>query len=202
MAVMRLLRAILAGALGACAALVVACGDSNGLLAPGDASSLSSQLDAVSSAVDGGHCTAASAAAQDLQDAVVSLPGTVNRKLVTSLRNGAAKVESSAAQDCGNAKTTTSDTTTTDTVPTVTTTTTATVPTTPTQTVTTTTTPTTPTTPTTTPTTPTTTPTVPSTGGGTGGGTTGGGTGGGGAGTGGGAGAGGGGGGAPPGGGQ
>jgi hypothetical protein len=170
---MRLLRAILAGVLGACAALAVACGDSNGLLGSNDASSLSSQLDQVSAAVDAGNCTRATNAAANLQEAVVNLPGTVDRRLVTSLQGGASTVAAQAARACRQAKTDTTDTTPTETTPTQTQPT-QTV-TTPTQTVTTTqTVPTTPTTTPTTPTTPTTTPTTPTTstgGGGTSGGT-------------------------------
>jgi hypothetical protein len=172
---MRLLRAILAGVLGACAALAVACGDTNGLLGSNDASGLSSQLDRVSAAVDAGNCTRATNAAANLQEAVVNLPGTVDRRLVTSLQGGASTIAAQAAKACKQARTdttdtdtTTTETTTTETQPTQTVTTPTQTVTTPTQTVTT---PTTPTTTPTTPTTPTTTPTAPTGGGGTGGGT-------------------------------
>lgn len=182
---MRLLRATLAGVLGACAALVVACGDSNGLLAQNDASSLSSQLDSISEAVDGGHCATARRLSQDLENAVINLPGDVDRRVLTDLQQGARTVGAQSQVACQNPKTDTTTTETetatteTQTVPTQT----QTVPTeTQTQTVPTQTVPTTPTTTPTTPTTPTPTAptqTTPGTGGaGTGGGgTSGGGTG-------------------------
>lgn len=181
---MRLLRATLAGVLGACAALVVACGDSNGLLAQNDASSLSSQLDSISEAVDGGHCATARRLSQDLENAVINLPGDVDRRVLTDLQQGARTVGAQSQVACQNPKTDTTttetETTTTETqtIPTQTQTVPTQTQTTPTQTV--------PTTPTTTPTTPTTpTPTTPPTqttpgtgGAGTGGGgTSGGGTG-------------------------
>jgi hypothetical protein len=143
--------------LGLAAALLVACGDRNGLLSSGQAGSLQDALAAVQSACAAGDSGRASVAAQSFADRVNALPaGQVDRALVGDLQDGAATLSSLVTRTC-------TDTTTTTTTPTVTTTTT------PTTTATTTTTPTT-TTPTTTtaptvPTTPTTTP--PDNGGGT-----------------------------------
>jgi hypothetical protein len=107
---MRLLRAILAGALGAAAAFLVACGDSNGLLSPSDASGLNGKLNAVSAAVADHSCPRARTAAADLQGAVVSLPGAVDRRLLTNLRQGAATVAARAKRDCTRTQTQTTPT--------------------------------------------------------------------------------------------
>ncbi len=152
------------GALGFAVALLVACGSSNGLLSGSQAQSLQAALSSVQSACSGGRSAQAAHAAQTFADRVNALPGgTVDRKLIANLQQGASTLQALAPQTC-------TGTTSTATTPTVTTTTT---PTTTTATTTTTTQPTMPTTPTT-PTTPPTTPTTtPNNGGGsTGGGTT------------------------------
>jgi hypothetical protein len=162
------------GVLGCAAALLVACGDGNGLLSSSESGSLQDALSAVQSACAGGDSGRAAVAARSFSDRVGALPaGTVDRKLVANLQDGASTLETLIARTCtGAAATTTTPTVTTTTTPTTTattTTTTTTEPTTPTEP------PTTPTEPPTTPTTPT---TPPDTGGGTPGGTGTGGTGG------------------------
>lgn len=154
-----LMKALPLAALGCAAALIVACGDSNGLLSGGQASNLQDALAAVQSACDDGNAGHAAVAARSFADRVNALPpGEVDRRLIRNLQDGASTLESLVAQTCTRTATTT-------TTPTVTTTTTTT---TPTETTTTTTTPTTPTTTTTVPTTPTTpTTTPPENGGGT-----------------------------------
>jgi len=154
--------------LGLAAALLVACGDSNGLLSGGQSGSLQDALAAVQSACAAGDSGRASVAARSFADRVDALPpGQVDRQLIADLQDGATQLESLVPRTCTSAATTTTTpTVTTTTAPTTTTTTTPT-----TTTTTTTTTPTTTTT-TTTPTTPTT-PTPPD-GGGTGGGDSGG----------------------------
>lgn len=158
-----LLRVLFAAGLGVCAAFLVACGESNGLLASNDASGVNAGLDAVSAAVAGHHCAAAGRASLALQQNVARLPLTVDQKLRASLQQGARTVAARAAADCAKTEktitttvptTTTTDTTTTDTTTTATTPTTTTTPTTPTTTTPTTTTPTTTTPTTTTPTLP------------------------------------------------
>src|SRR5579884_2524257 len=104
------MRALAAAGLGVCAAVLVACGDTNGLLSSGDASRLSSQLDAVSSAVDSGSCSAARQRAISLQLAVERLPVTVNSRLRADLRQGAQTVAQRAARECSAANTTTTPT--------------------------------------------------------------------------------------------
>lgn len=155
-------KAVPLGVLGAAAALLVACGDRSGLLSSSESSSLQDALAAVQSACADGQTARAEVAAQSFSARIASLPpGTVDRRLIANLQQGASTLDALVADSC--AETTTPTTTT----PTVTTTTT------PTETTTTTTEPTTPTTPETTPTAPETTPTTPppttppSTGGGT-----------------------------------
>lgn len=143
------LKAIPLGALGVAAALLVACGNRNGLLSAGDASSLQNALSSVQSACANGQTARATLAAQRFSDRVDGLsPQSVDRRLIANLQQGARTLEQLVGQTC------TQTTPTTPTVPTTTATTpTATTQTTPTTTVPTTTVPTTPTTPT--PTTPT-----------------------------------------------
>lgn len=148
-------------ALGCAAALLVACGDRSGLLSGSQAGSLQNALAAVQSACAGGNGGHAAVAAQSFADRVNALPpGSVDRRLVADLQQGASTLETLVARTC-------TATVTTTTTPTVTTTTTPTT----TATTTTTTEPTTPTTPTTPPPTTPTTPTAPpANGGGTPGG--------------------------------
>ena len=163
--------------LGVAAALLVACGDRSGLLSGDQAGSLQDALAAAQSACADGQEPRAELAAQRFAERVEALPpGSVDRRLIANLREGAATLASLVPQTC----TSTTDTTTTPTTVTTTTT--------PTTTTTTPTEPTTPTTPPTTPTEPTTPtppPTTPTTPPDTGGGTDSGGAGSGGAGSGG-----------------
>jgi hypothetical protein len=146
-----LVKALPLAALGCAAALLVSCGQSNGLLSGGQASNLQDALAAVQSACADGDTGHAAVAAQSFADRVNALPaGEVDRSLIRNLQDGASTLESLVAQTCTRTATTTTTptvTTTTTATTTTATTTTSTVPTTPT----TTTVPTTPTTPTTTP---------------------------------------------------
>jgi hypothetical protein len=157
------LKALPLAVLGLAAALLVACGDRNGLLSSGQAGSLQDALAAVQSACADGDSGRAAVAAQSFADRVDALPADeVDRALIRDLQDGAATLESLVPSTCtGAVTTTTTPTVTTPTTPTTPTTTTTTTPTTTTQT---TTSPTTPTTPT--PTEPTTPTTPPDTGGG------------------------------------
>jgi hypothetical protein len=149
------------GVLGCAAALLVACGDGNGLLSGSQSSSLQDALSSVQSACSAGDAGRAGVAAQSFSDRVNALPaGAVDRRLIADLQDGAAKLETLVPRTCTGTTTATTTTTTTATTPTTT------VPTTTTAPTTTETTPTTPTT--TTPTTPTT--TTPPANGGRGGG--------------------------------
>jgi hypothetical protein len=145
-----LLKAFPLAVLGLAAALLVACGDRNGLLSSGQAGSLQDALAAVQSACADGNPGRAAVAAQSFADRVNAFPrGEVDRQLIADLQDGASTLESLVPRTCtGAVTTTTTPTTSTTTTPTTTatTTTTTTEPTTPTTP--TTTTPTEPTTPT------------------------------------------------------
>ncbi len=150
------LPSLLAVLLGVAASVLVACGQTNGLLSSDDNASLGDQLGQVSDAVSAQDCGAAGKAAAQLRIAATRLSPTVNGELRRDLRRGAGTVAAKAAKACRKQVTTTetipTHTTTaitpTATTPTVTTpTATATTPTTPTPTATATATATTPTTP-------------------------------------------------------
>jgi hypothetical protein len=137
--------------LGCAAALLVACGDRNGLLSGSDSSGLQDALAAARSACLAGQDARAELAAERFADRVAALPpGSVDRRLIANLQQGAVTLEALVAQTCNATTDTTPPTVTTTTTPTTVTTTT-----TPTTTA-----PTTPTTPTEPPTTPTS-PTIP-----------------------------------------
>jgi hypothetical protein len=163
--------------LGLCTAFLVACGSGTKRGVPAaDAQQLNSDLDAVSSAVDAGHCATAEAAVVRVRGDILQLPASVSQKLRTRLASGADNLAKRVPIQCARNQTTTpTETTPTTTTPTTTTPTDTTpTDTTPTDTTPTDTTPTdttpTDTTPTTTTTTPTT--TTPTTPGGTTGGAT------------------------------
>src|SRR5436305_473711 len=145
-------RAILAGALGFAAAFVVACGGGSGLLSADQASTLTNQLNSVSSALVSKNCGNVSSAAGRLADDVINLPSSINSMLRNNLTQGVSTIAQLARRQCANVPATpTTQTNTTTTATTTTETHTTTTPTTPTHTTTTTTTSTTPTGTTTTP---------------------------------------------------
>jgi hypothetical protein len=106
-------RAFLAGGLGFTVAFVVACGGSNGLLSANENSSLTSQLNSVSSALQSHQCGAAASAAAALTNAVDNLPPSVTTTLIRNLSQGAGTVSQLAVRDCTSSTTTTTTTTTT-----------------------------------------------------------------------------------------
>lgn len=109
-----LLRSLPIGALGLAAALLVACGDSNGLLPSSQGAALGSKLDAVSAAVGSGRCAEARKASAKLTAEVASLPSTVDPKLRRVLSDGSRTVQRRAQSDCrAPASTTPSSTSTT-----------------------------------------------------------------------------------------
>jgi hypothetical protein len=129
--------------LGGAAAFLVSCGNSNGLLSSSQSSKLGSDLNGISQAVANADCNAAQIRSGRLRDDINGLPGSIDKKLLTALQDGALTVSSVARKACTEGVTTQQTLQTqTQTVPTTTT---------PTNTA-----PTTPTTQTTTPTVPTT----------------------------------------------
>jgi hypothetical protein len=100
-AVSRFSKAIVIGVLGCAAAVLVACGDSNGLL-PGDrASSLDSALDGISAACARGQVGDAQAAAASVQRQVDALSSEgVDARLIRHLQAGVATVEELIPDSC------------------------------------------------------------------------------------------------------
>jgi hypothetical protein len=105
-------RAFLAGGLGFAAAFATACGGSTGLLSGDQANTLSTQLGAVSTAVNAHNCQAATSAAASFTSAVGHLPASVSNKLVQSLGDGAVTVQQLAARDCSSSSSSSSTTST------------------------------------------------------------------------------------------
>jgi len=126
---MRVLPPLAALLLGATTALLVACGGGDGRIPAGDASSLTSALNQISSNYRSGNCVAAQRAVAKAQNAVLALPDTVDARLRQRLQSGiqnlAAKVPATCSQtqtqtqqtqtDTGTTDTATTDTATTDT---------------------------------------------------------------------------------------
>jgi hypothetical protein len=108
-------RAILAGGLGFAASFVVACGGGSGLLSGDQSNALSSQADAVSSAVQSGNCGAAVNASSILSGDVQTLPITVNSTLRSNLSQAAGTIAQLARQDCQQQTASTPSTPSTDT---------------------------------------------------------------------------------------
>lgn len=111
-------RAFLAGSLGFAAAFVVACGGSNGLLSADENSSLTSQLNSISSALGSHQCGEAGSAAAQLTNAVANLPPSVTTTLVKNLGQGAGTVSQLAQSDCTASTSTSRSTSSTSSTPT------------------------------------------------------------------------------------
>jgi hypothetical protein len=116
---MRLLPYLVAALLGVGAAALVACGsDRQGLIPSSNAERLSSALSAVDRAVDDGDCDAAGRALTRARGALVSLPESVNDRLVARLREGIENLEQVAPERCSEQDTQTETVpTTTETTP-------------------------------------------------------------------------------------
>jgi hypothetical protein len=125
---MRVLPPLAALVLGAATAVLVACGGGDGRIPAGDASSLTSALNQISSDYRAGHCQAAQRAVAKAQNELLALPDTVDARLRERLQSGiqnlAAKVPATCDQaqtqsqtqtDTSTQGTPTTDTTTTDT---------------------------------------------------------------------------------------
>ena len=122
---MRVLPALAALLLGATTALLVACGGGDGRIPAGDASSLTSALNQISSNYRSGNCVAAQRAVAKAQNAVLALPDTVDARLRQRLQSGIQNLAAKVPATCNQAQTQTQqtqpDTTTSDTTSTPTT---------------------------------------------------------------------------------
>jgi hypothetical protein len=122
---MRVLPPLAALLLGAATALLVACGGSDGRIPAGDASSLTSALNQISSDYRAGHCQAAQQAVTKAENALLKLPDSVDaslrQRLQSGIQNLAAKVPATCSQTQTQTQPTQPDTTTNDTTSTPTT---------------------------------------------------------------------------------
>jgi hypothetical protein len=122
---MRVLPLLAALLLGATTALLVACGGGDGRIPAGDASSLTSALNQISSNYRSGNCVAAQRAVAKAQNAVLALPDTVDARLRQRLQSGIQNLAAKVPATCHQAQTQTQqtqpDTTTSDTTSTPTT---------------------------------------------------------------------------------
>ena len=116
---MRVLPPLAALLLGAATALLVACGGSDGRIPAGDASSLNSALNQISSDYRAGQCEAAQRAVAKAQNDVLALPDTVDARLRQRLQSGIQNLGKQVPARCTQAQTQTqqtqTDTGTTDT---------------------------------------------------------------------------------------
>jgi hypothetical protein len=116
---MRVLPPLAALLLGAATALLVACGGSDGRIPAGDASSLTSALNQISSDYRDGKCDAAQRAVAKAQNDVLALPDTVDARLRQRLQSGIQNLAAKVPATCSAAQTQTqqtqTDTSTTDT---------------------------------------------------------------------------------------
>ena len=138
---MRAIPFVLAAVLGVAAAALVSCGGTasrRDLIPPGSADRMKSALSDVRSAVDSGDCAGAARALTRARGALVSLPSSVDDRLVARLRQGISRLQTLAPRQCAQQdtqtatvqttetttpETTTTQTPTTDTTPTTSTTT-------------------------------------------------------------------------------
>jgi hypothetical protein len=103
MTVNRLIRILLAGLLGVCVALLVACGSSGkGLIPTANAGPLQSDFEAVAEAAQSGEgsCTATEAAIAKTESDFAALPSTVDRGLRKTLDLGIANLRRRALALC------------------------------------------------------------------------------------------------------
>jgi hypothetical protein len=123
---MRVLPPLAALVLGAATAVLVACGGGDGRIPAGDASSLTSALNQISSDYRAGHCQAAQRAVAKAQNELLALPDTVDARLRERLQSGIRHLAERVPATCDQAQTQTqtqTDTSTQDTTTTETTTT-------------------------------------------------------------------------------
>jgi hypothetical protein len=107
------LRALVAGGLGFAVALIAACGSSNGLLSANTASSLTDQLQQISSDIQRGNCAGAADQLGRLTQQIQNLPSSVNSTLRSNLDQGLTKAQELVASQCRSTAATTPTTTTT-----------------------------------------------------------------------------------------
>jgi hypothetical protein len=116
------LRALVAGGLGLAVSLIAACGSSTGLLSSSTASSLTSQLQQVSTDLQNGDCAKAADDLAAVTQNIQNLPSSVSSTLRNNLDQGLTKAQELLAARCRSTSTTTPTATSTQTTTTETTT--------------------------------------------------------------------------------
>jgi hypothetical protein len=109
------LRAVVAGGLGLAVSLIAACGSSNGLLSSSTASTLTDQLQQVSTNIENGNCAAAADQLASVTQQIQRLPSSVSSTLRSNLDQGLTKAQELLAAQCKTPATTTPSTTATQT---------------------------------------------------------------------------------------
>lgn len=107
---MRLLPYLCALLLGVGAAVMAGCGDRGNLIPSSNASSLTSELSAVKSAVSERDCGKVEAAISRARSAVDNLPDGVDTRLKSRLKGGLGKLSASANSSCAAPPATTTET--------------------------------------------------------------------------------------------
>ena len=107
---MRVLPPLAALLLGAVTALLVACGGGDGRIPAGNASSLTSALNQISSDYRAGHCVAAQRAVAKAQNALLALPDTVDARLRRRLQSGIQNLAAKVPATCNQTQTQTQQT--------------------------------------------------------------------------------------------
>ena len=118
-----LMLALVAAALGVSSAFLVACGDRNDLIPPGNADAIQADLDRAETNFGKEECRAAEADVQRARSRAEKLPGEVDAELRRTLNDNLRHLLSRIQADCGKGRSTqsTQTTATTPTVPTQTT---------------------------------------------------------------------------------
>jgi hypothetical protein len=96
----KLLRILLPCVLGLAAALLVACGDTSGLIPSDDASQINQNIDAAAEASSDGRCSRSQSAVNRALAHVDQLPSSVDARLKARLVEGLRKLEAEAAVEC------------------------------------------------------------------------------------------------------
>lgn len=92
--------------LGVCAALLASCaGNTTGGITAASATDLKSQLEDVRERVDAGRCGELNGQLRQIGDRIDALPASVDEQLKQALRDGVARLRSTATEECNEADT-------------------------------------------------------------------------------------------------
>ncbi|MGI8559517.1 MAG: hypothetical protein ACR2ND_14645 [Solirubrobacteraceae bacterium] len=99
------MKMLLAGILGVCTSLLIACGSNSKLISSGNAGPLQNDFDSVASAVSSGDCSGATAAVQKARSDLAALPAATDAGLKSRLRQGVNSLAQRAPLECAQATT-------------------------------------------------------------------------------------------------